>query len=431
MKFKTDLNPRGLQAILSNFLGINGWEAWEKRQQELRQQQEENPLLQHYFVARHSLELAMFGLYSYRRKHGRLPKKIRSLEEYQLCSLMSMVVGFHKLLASAGRNRLAGRIRDGLQSENGLVALQHEMNVAAHFLQGGYDVEPFDLEYGGGVDFIVRKGGSVAEIECKMASADLGRKIHQRHMVQLSHVLWLVLVDAAPHIRGGRIITITLAGRLTGQSEQHRKISAGLAAVLTEDDSVPYQDDFTVQTTTFDLATSPFWNITEQMVTDEVLQSFITQKIDRENAHAFIYGKPKKCSIIVIIDSVLPDKVGDSIYKQLKDATKLQFTRDIPGVLAVGMFDMSPTQLIELAKPIQNKPNALQLIASRLFENPERNFLHTIAFTSSGGAQRSTVHTKGRVTEIVTDDGPCYVFRNKNNPHSREQELNFFNSSLL
>ncbi|MHB1530428.1 MAG: hypothetical protein ACYCXT_13610 [Acidiferrobacteraceae bacterium] len=139
---------------------------------------------------------------------------------------MEMVVGFHKQLKPAGRKQVAGRLRDGLQNENGLVALQHEMRAEAHFLRNGFDVEPFDLEHGG-VDFIVSKDGVIAEVECKMASPDIGRMIHRQHMIQLSRTSWPVLVDVASHTKGGRIVTIILPRRLTGRPEQHKTIAEG------------------------------------------------------------------------------------------------------------------------------------------------------------------------------------------------------------
>ncbi|MDO8684413.1 MAG: hypothetical protein Q7N50_13130 [Armatimonadota bacterium] len=419
-----------MPGILSDFVAIVGWELWEKRWQVLQQQFNENPLLSHYFIERHSLELALFDLIAYRRHRGRLPNRIRTRGEYQLCSFMPMVVSFYQRLTPSGRDRLAGRLRDGLQSEN-LIALQHEMHVAAHFMQNGYDVEPFDLLRGGGVDFVVTKGDMVAEVECKLASADVGKTIHRRRMLELSHELFPVLKNATLHINGGQIVTVVLAGRLTGQSSQHKRIAEGVAEALSNGKSVLSAEEFIIQHESFDLAASPFWDVTDQTVSDEILRSFVTRHVGNPNAHAFVHGIARKCTIVVVTKSERLDKVAIGIYKQLKDATKSQFSGMRPGVLAVGLSDLTATQLEDLARTQRSSPNALQGIATRLFNNATRAFLHTVAFVPTGGMQRRSEISGTRRIDVVTDDGPSYTFKNANNQHGKDPLYDFFDAAPL
>ena len=66
---------------------------------------------------------------------------------------------------------------DGLQSDKGLLPLQHEMTTITHLLLNGFNVTCHDLENNGGFDFLASRDGVEVEVECKMVSGDIGKQL--------------------------------------------------------------------------------------------------------------------------------------------------------------------------------------------------------------------------------------------------------------
>ena len=58
-----------------------------------------------------------------------------------------------------------------------------------HLFSKGFDVELSDIESIQSFDFLASKEDVQYEVECKSVTADIGRPIHQRKMVDLGHKL--------------------------------------------------------------------------------------------------------------------------------------------------------------------------------------------------------------------------------------------------
>ncbi len=416
MRFATEshVSERLLSSLVSDFVAIVGPEVCAKRQGELQRQRDENQLLFAFIRERHSLELALFDLLRRRRSRGRLSEKTLDRDTYQAFSFMTMIIGFHRHMSGPGRDRLVGRLRDGLQSEYGLIPIQHEMGVAAHFMRRGFDVEPCDLEKGGGYDFLMTKDRVVVEVECKMASPDIGRQIHRRTMAQLSWALNSTVKRAAAQATGGHLLTVSLNGRLNKQPAFHQKIAESIAEVMQKRCTVQ-TEEYSVSLNTFNLSATSLYDC--QGADGDKLKGFLKYQMGRSNAHAFAYCVPRKVSIVVVVESKKQDKVIKGIYEQLKDATKRQFSKERAGVLAVQLSDLHPDQVEELGRLQEKEPNGLQAIAARLFRNAERSFLHTVTFVGTGTANQHREVVGREMVGVVTGGGPAYVFKNPNNPY--------------
>jgi hypothetical protein len=106
---------------------------------------------------------------------------------------MTMVANVYERLSSRGRQRLRGMLFDGLQTDKGLLGVQHEMTTAAHLMRRHCDVEFHDLETGRGFDFLATRAGAVLEVDCKMVSGDLGRQMHRKRVLELQERLQRVV----------------------------------------------------------------------------------------------------------------------------------------------------------------------------------------------------------------------------------------------
>lgn len=215
MHFDTAASLSEMTTLFRTFVAITGWQPWKERLASFRQQVKANPLLEEHFAERYSLELEMEHLH-HRVQLGRKIKLPETYRSYALLSFIAIVARIHDRLSSNGQRRLAGMLRDGLKAEYGLAPLQHKMNVAAHLMSKGFDVEFSDIESGGRFDMLAEKEGVEIEVECKTHSADIGRKIHRLRLYQFGEQIFSLLQSGLDRRSGGQLARIRLPGRLGG-----------------------------------------------------------------------------------------------------------------------------------------------------------------------------------------------------------------------
>lgn len=421
MRFPIALDTSKLHSVLSDFIAITGWEPWEKRRGELMRQLQENRLLADLFGERHSLEAGVFRLIDERRLGAR-PKQIRDLVDYQIASFMSTTVGFYRRLEPSAQKRLAGRILDGLQSDTALYAMYHEMTIAAHFLKLGFDVDPHDLRAGGGFDFLIGNADIEAEVECKLATVDLGRQVHRRRSYELAAAIQKQLAPMRSSISGGYIVKILLNGRLTG----HHALLASLADAaldVVQNKTGRTSAEFEMSIQPFSLEASPFQG---PSVSSAALRDFVAARTGVANPNAFVIGVPGRSAVVFVVQCVKPDKVADGIYHQLRAAAKNQFSRSRPAVLVVRLPGLTNEDLRSLAEDQRDEPNALQAVATRLFRNEERKHLHTVAYLPAGTMRTSSHVRDNRRTFVTSESGACYVFTSGEDDGAGDAPYKFF-----
>src|SRR5262249_33800622 len=120
-------------------------------------------------------------------------------------------------------------------------------------------------------------------------------------------------------------------------------------------------------------------------------------------------------ALILYVKSKKADTVVASIYRELRNSSKEQFTTTRPAALVVRLVDLSIEQLMDIARRQgKNWPqgNSLQQIANVLFR--KRDFLRSIMFMSGEMEifrQQSPI--LGAPT-ISRSSAPVYQFENSN-----------------
>ncbi|MGH9908661.1 MAG: hypothetical protein ACRD8U_24135, partial [Pyrinomonadaceae bacterium] len=189
MRFEIDLLETEAVSTLNQLFAIPGIEPWRRKFTSLERQLNENGFLRDWQIEHHGIELKLFELLDDYERTGTFPVQVRDFRHYNLYSFVAGVVRIYEQLSSAGKTRLKGMLIDGLKPDNGLLAVQHEIVTAIHLVSLGFDIELNDIENGSGVDFIARREGAELEVECKMFTGDLGRKIHKRKVLALHNYL--------------------------------------------------------------------------------------------------------------------------------------------------------------------------------------------------------------------------------------------------
>ena len=138
---------------------------WLARAKQLESFVQQKPLKRRLVERDYYLELSVAFILRRYIRFGNLPRLDRFPELMDAYSFLFLYWSIRKNLSDAGRSRLDGMVRDGLNQTIGPLAF--EFLAVAHVLNRGFEIAFADLEGYGRVDLIARKDNCEIEIECK------------------------------------------------------------------------------------------------------------------------------------------------------------------------------------------------------------------------------------------------------------------------
>lgn len=403
MRFTTRLTTANVKPLLNQLIEITGQEPWRRKFEALARQRTENWLLRDYQRERHGIEIGFNELLEEYRTTRVLPLTIRDQLQYCLYAFGVPTVQIYQSLSAAGRRRLRGMLLDGLKPDNNLLSLQHEIMTAVWLVDSGFDVEFNDIENGSGVDFIASREGLELEVECKMVTGDLCRKIHKRKVLMLYRYLLDTLTQICQSAKTGMVIRITVPDRLNCQPAQLDGIARAVAIGVLNGTATTKTPHGIVEALEFPIPGSPFDTDTVAEITRESIENFIYTQSGRENINLLPVFYPRKFAVVVLIESAKPDDVLKGISRALREACKKQFSQTRPGHLAVQFQDPTAKQMEDLARDDASgfgKASALQTMTSDLLLSRDRTHIHSVSYRSSAellplSGQPNTVAEQG------------------------------------
>lgn len=413
MHFVPEAVPAEIPGQMARLVAITGWKPWERRLVWLQEQVRANPTMPHFVIERFGLELAFEQVRRHQKQSGRYPWPPETAEQQRLYSFLAMITRCHHRLSPAGKTRLKGMLQDGLKSDYGIAPLAFEMKVVAHLMTRGFDVIFHDMEEGGGFDYLVMNDDVEMEVECKFVSGDIGRQIHLKKMHQLGTVLLPEMGNLLDQGCGGRLIRISIPGRLSGNDKQHHEIRHLMSQAISDQKSIARLNAYEVMISEFSVANSPFSQLPPNDISSDHIQRFLSEEFGIKNKNVLVHFRPKKGVVLVVVESAKKDAVLKGIHHQLKDAARDQLSGNRPGILCCELADLTEDQLRGLWND-QDEGTGLQFMVSGLIAR--RPQIHTVAFTTPGTVriQKSTLEIT-RLTSIQ-EIGPAYSFRNQAHP---------------
>jgi hypothetical protein len=415
VRFQINVYDSEIIELLNKLVAITGHEPWARKFAALKEQLKDNPFLRDWQLEHHGVELRFHDLLVEQERTGTFPVQVQDDSHYELYGLAAGIVRIYERLSSAGQTRLRGMLLDGLKPDNTLLALQNEVTTAVHLVSRGFDVEMNDLERGSGVDFIARRDGLEIEVECKMFTGDLGRKLHRRKVLALHKHLAETVVKEYRSTQKGELIRITLPDRLHCTRAQLDGIKATVTYALNGDRSFSASPHCEVQVVEFDVATSPF-SVQPAHLTREAIAEFVQAQLGRDNKEMMILFSPGKQAVVTLVESAKPDQVLKGVYRQLREAAMKQFTKTRPGILSVQFQDLSAEDIVAIGRADttdRNRATGLQLMTSHFLNSPNRGHIHTVAYRSHG---KLVVHDEGGGQKSHRAQGISYFIRNPHNP---------------
>lgn len=338
---------------------------------------------------------------------------------YQLAAFSTGVMSLHDQLSTGGRKRLTGQLFDGLKSDSGLLSLQLEVSTITHLVRAGYDVQANDLENGRGFDFLASKDGLDVEVECKLVSADIGRKIHRRHSAKLLHALTPALEQAFGTGIRGLVVQITLPGRLTVAPAQHeaivRAVRVGLLAGTADEPACTVRlHDFQMEASLFAARRGAQQHVKE-------VRDLVARLTGRRNSTLMMMVSQGERALVVSLESAQPDAVLDGIRRQLRDAAEGQLTGERPGCLVAELHDLDDSQMLSLItseSPQREGATGLQIMTSDLLQADSRRHVHSVVYRARTGVDDGQNFVQGK--------GYAYVVKNEWHPLASDARSSLF-----
>jgi hypothetical protein len=418
MKISITINEAELPQRFEEVFKILPKEVWRRRAVELAERERQSPHWSAYFDERYPIERFLDRALNHWSKVGKLPPVSGpdGGRYYDLYSFIHVLSSVYPRLSLTGQSRVHGRLRDGLQSDVGLAAFAHELSVAVHLWSADFDVEFTDIEDQAQFDFVATKDGLHLEVDCKTASADLGRQIHQRRAIELFRRITPVLETFA-RPRVGRTVDIVLPGSLHRADSYMDAVTSVVSDAIDENKTLSVADVAEVNMGEFRPEDEP--TVFTNAPTVQALER-IAERLGRTNPHFHWFGSPDdQAAVVAIVSSRKPDEVADGIYRQLKRSADRQFSGSKPALLATNLLDISPDQLRDLA----SGPSALGAISDRLFASERRAHLFGVAFVSPADMPTRGIDADGAA---LSGRGMALLFRRDGHPLAHDPRLALF-----
>ena len=406
------MSDRAVDVAIAKAILIGTPKAWDGSISQLDTEAKRNPFAPYYFAERYALEMAMEEVRRHRRSTQRIPDILKAnMKTHRLFAFAAMLASVHDRLPAHAQKALAGRVRGGLNDDNGLTSLAYEFLIASDLMQKGADVEWHDLE-SGGFDFLVRRGGVEAEVECKTFSADVGRKVHRRRHYQLGGLVYKD-ISTALKSQGNLLIDVVVDGHLTGNVLD--SVGAAIRSALTSGSNIAGPRPCSVTVHCMEATELPK-GLNPPNIDQAVVLAHLGKKYNLKNPSLLLLSLPRSGIAIMATRSTKPDDVVPGMYEQLKRGS-IQFTGTRPALLCAHFLDLSAAEILSF-HDAQERGETLgpNLIATRLFSGSRRPYLHTVKFTAPGNLCEAEMTIGNIRRRHIGESGNSFVFVSRTHP---------------
>ncbi len=339
MRFHIDSDLPSLARYLTPFFQLAGRREWFRRAEQLSDEQSKSPFRWKIVRDYHWLELVISHQGEVFEHTGALVSE--QLDGLDMAGLhfAAAVVEIHARLSARGRRVLEGRLKDGLNAENGFAPLYLELEQAQQLMSAGYGVAFPDMEGTGRADLEFGRNGVSAEVECKSISADAGRRIHRKDFYRLIEMLKPALEAHAERTEAG-VIVATLRDRLPSNVVEQRDLRQSIRGML--DSAGPAF----VETSAFRVEQHRLSECLANVPPDDMKAMQKAAEVRFGPACHVVGGMGQNGGgCFVVIRSQREDDTSKPLLEAMRKAAD-QLTRSRPSFIAVQFQDIEPADLV-------------------------------------------------------------------------------------
>lgn len=423
MRFETEMGDAELPELLEEFESFAVSNSWEKRLRQVESLANNGTGAGHLLRERLELELAWASLREISVHSGQLLTERLGTSELAFLSFAAMVVNCHHRLTNRGRRRLEGMLRDGMNKRHGLASVAHEMRVACHLMGRGYDVGFHDMETGGGFDFLATKAETSAEVECKYVTCDIGRQIHREPLYRLGDRVAPTMLRYLAGLQTGLLLRLTIPGRMGVDDEQQKELCELLSQAMVSGE-VPLENDWgRVRVEEFDVGEMTARWATVGGFEEPRMREALARHFGTVNRNLFVFVNTNPGAIVVVVDSLVKDKVLRAIHDELRRSSRQQLSGSRPAILCCHLADLTEGQLTGL---MEKGEHGIGLDYMTLDLLDRRHHVHSVTYTVAGVARWRSFVREGAPIQARVESGRTYTISNPDHEMAGDQRLEVF-----
>lgn len=349
-----DLDQATIPEVLVRFGEMVGEDVWLEQAAKVALKMKAHPELGEHLLDGNRVVLALTECtVAARNNRGRLPWAMTHQPQY----LEAFVFAWRVVQLAEAARRLTNkrysifikRVREALRTPQMIKAMQMEATIATHFVAAGRRVlfpeigagsETFDL-------LIEDLGPKGLEIECKVVTANKGRKVHVAESREL-----LTLLVAQPCVQlaaargaSGLAIRVTVPKRLPHRA-QWDELCRDVARAVLCGGSSRLPDGTLVRL--FDFDPTALGKL--ETPASSLMRKAIEKITGAENQHCIFFRPPENAGgiVVVVLESEQPNSMLHELFQTFDDSAGRQLTGNRPGALFATFEGIEAQQLEEL-----------------------------------------------------------------------------------
>lgn len=276
-----------------------------------------------------------------------------------------------------------------------------ELEIAAHFLRNGYEVEFIEYERGNETgktfDLLIKKDLQEAEVECKSKSYDSGRKIRRDSFYLLSDSICKKLKDKEINC----LIDIKSSNKLSQNQTTIDDITKNVIELIDSDNNLYFKNN------EYSINLIPL-QISQPIKNEEHLEKIVESHRTDHCHFVSLSAANKMWNVILKIESESSDAIVSSVFEELKNA-KSQFSKTKPCLLAVRIEGVYPDEWKTLA---QN--SSLADMTYSFFAKENCPYIHTVSYSSSPSYISIDSNIDSVTKSLVFGNPNCIYHKNEN-----------------
>jgi hypothetical protein len=255
----TEVYTSQAPAIYKRFAGMIGDTAWKNRVAIIKQEIRGNRFLAEHLEQENKISMQLERLRTIFEKYGGMPsQEVNNRANYSALSFAAQVLSILDTAGPVFAQQFRKRVEGAFRNPNDMRALRLELSAATHFSQRGHQVRWPELAKDGSVDLYVEGlGPHGLEIECKSISADKGRKVSKREVLDFYGLLWPNLLPIRKELRVGLSAVLTVPTRLPTSHNERKGLAEKFALHILSGRNTTLENGTQIRVSEFDLSLLP------------------------------------------------------------------------------------------------------------------------------------------------------------------------------